>query len=199
MTYIYSRQDTLSLNYPNSAIIVGVGGTGSWAALFLAMSGCGQISLFDDDTLEPSNFNRLPLNPETCLGMLKTDAMAKFIREVRPDCNIETFGRANNFTLSTAIGQYLFDCTDQQDTQLWLSQWAKEHKVIYIRVGYNGTHVTISSHVSSWSVGQPTNGYTIVPSWVVPAALAACFGVAKAMLDPEIEVSADIGNLKVER
>jgi molybdopterin/thiamine biosynthesis adenylyltransferase len=198
MIDLYTRQQSIPLEYIPSAIIVGVGGTGSWVAIFLVMSGCERISLFDDDALEPSNFNRLPLSPQDCVGQKKVEAIQQLLRTLRPDCQVDTFGRANSFSLATTEGQILFDCTDSQDTQTMLSQWAESHKVRYIRVGYNGTHMTVTSHVSSWCVGAPQSGYTIIPSWVVPAAMAACFGVAKAMYHFPIEITHDISDLGVE-
>ena len=196
MTDLYDRQKDLNLHIPSSAIIVGVGGTGSWVALLLVMSGVKQLTLMDSDRLELTNFNRLPLPVEGNIGDLKTEALARFLNLLRPDCYIITEGRATGFTLSAVEGEVLFDCTDQQSTQRMLKQWAQEHKISYIRVGYDGTHVTISDRVPSWnSLDKERSGYAVFPSWSVPAALAGCLGVAKAMYAPDIDVSADIKTL----
>ncbi len=190
---LYDRQKDLALTKIDKAIVVGLGGTGSWVALFLAMSGCGQLSLFDFDYLEPTNFNRLPLPSEGNIGKAKTEAMKALIASLRPACAVVCEGGASSFTLATVEGDILFDCTDNQDTQITLANWAGANGKKYIRVGYDGTHFTVTSRVPTWRTTEAARtGYEIRPSWVVPAALAACFGVAKAMFAPELEISKDV-------
>lgn len=191
---VYDRQQKLNLTQVKSAIVVGCGGTGSWTALFLAMSGCENLVLFDSDQLEPSNFNRLPLPEEAYVGKNKALAIKELIENVRPDCIVEAQEeRATDYTLDLVQADIIFDCTDSQATQTLLSKYAKAKGLQYIRVGYNGTHITVTNHVSTWCTkDDPRAGYTIIPSWVVGAALPACIGVAKAMYAPELDVSMDI-------
>ena len=191
---LYSRQKDLELNQIPSAIVVGCGGTGSEVARLLAMSGCLDLSLFDADRLEIHNFNRLCIPAEGNLGRPKTEAIAEYIKLLRPDCQITTYGKATVYNLlEVPNGEYLFDCTDSQETQIMLCQWAKDNNRIYIRCGYDGTHVTICDSVPQWQTSdKPTTGYEIRPSWVVPATLAACFAVSKAMYASDTEVRADL-------
>lgn len=191
---LYSRQRDLALNQIPSAIVVGCGGTGSWVALLLAMSGCLDLSLFDADRLEIHNFNRLCIPAESNLGRPKTEAIAEHIKLLRSDCQITTYGRATVYNLlEVPGGEYLFDCTDSQETQIMLCQWAKDNNRVYIRCGCDGTHVTTCDSVPQWKTSdEPTTGYEIRPSWAVPAALAACFAVSKAMYAPDMEVRADL-------
>lgn len=195
---LYNRQSTLKLNIPKSTLVVGCGGTGSWVALLLAMSGCPYLSLFDDDLLDLTNFNRLPLE-EGLRGENKAIAVARLIARLRPDCLVATFGRANLYSLFSAEPGVVFDCTDNQDTQNFLYLWAKQENLPYIRCGYNGTHLTVTNKNSTWrTTKEATTGYTIVPSWVVGAALPACLAVAKALYCPTLNIFADISELKGE-
>ena len=198
MRDLYDRQTSLKLNPVPSAIVVGLGGTGSWVALFLAMSGCENLCLFDFDQVEASNLNRIPFPPEGSIGQTKTAAVKQLIETLRPECFITTFGKATAFSLAQADGEFFFDCTDRQDTQRQMFEWAKQYSRNYIRVGYDGTHFTIADFVPTWRTGPARTGYEITPSWVVPAALAACLGVAKAMFCPELNISGDIKNLEVK-
>jgi len=192
-TELYNRQESLKLKRVPFAVIVGCGGTGSWVALFLALSGCENLDLMDSDRLETSNFNRLPLEIDANVDRNKAEAIKDLVEKLRPDCIATTYARATDYTLSLTLGEILFDCTDNQDTQVFLCKWAREHGRQYIRVGYNGTHVTVTDKSSSWrTTATATTGYTIQPSWAVPAALAACLGVSKAMFAPATEASLDL-------
>ncbi len=192
---LYDRQKDIPLRYPKSAIVVGLGGTGSWVAMLLADSGVAQLVLFDPDRLEPSNFNRLPIPQEGNLGRLKVEAMGQYIETLRPSCVVIKEGkRATSFSLATVTGEILFDCTDAQKTQLMLQAWAKEHGVAYVRCGYDGTHLSVSDRVPTWHTTERT-GYEITPSWVVPAVVAACLAISKAMYAPETDFSGDLRQL----
>ena len=52
-------------------LIVGVGGLGSPAALYLAASGVGQLTLADGDTVDLSNLQRQVLHTHTRIGQPK--------------------------------------------------------------------------------------------------------------------------------
>ena len=60
---LYKRQEKLVLNQDQSITVVGCGGIGYWVAKFAAMSGIDELWLFDPDTFEDHNFNRIDLSP----------------------------------------------------------------------------------------------------------------------------------------
>ncbi|GAQ91248.1 ubiquitin-like modifier activating enzyme [Klebsormidium nitens] len=70
--------------------IVGMGGVGSVAAEMLTRCGIGRLLLYDYDTVELANMNRLFFRPEH-VGMTKTDAAAKTLAEINPDVELESF------------------------------------------------------------------------------------------------------------
>lgn len=70
------------------AIVVGVGGVGSWAAEALVRTGVGEVAIMDDDTVAESNLNRqCPACADT-LGMPKVEVMAARLRAINPECRI---------------------------------------------------------------------------------------------------------------
>lgn len=62
-----------------SIAIVGIGGVGSVAAEMLTRCGVGKLLLFDYDTVELANMNRLFFTP-THVGMFKTDAAVQMLQ-----------------------------------------------------------------------------------------------------------------------
>eukprot|EP00771_Trimastix_marina_P001968 gnl/Trimastix_PCT/3077.p1 GENE.gnl/Trimastix_PCT/3077~~gnl/Trimastix_PCT/3077.p1 ORF type:complete len:394 (+),score=82.79 gnl/Trimastix_PCT/3077:135-1184(+) len=67
-----------------SVAIVGVGGIGSVAAEMLTRCGVGKLILFDYDTVELANMNRLFFRPDQA-GMTKTQAAADTLSQINPD------------------------------------------------------------------------------------------------------------------
>ncbi|GHA96747.1 thiamine biosynthesis protein ThiF [Algimonas arctica] len=68
--------------------IVGAGGLGGPAALYLAAAGVGQITLFDDDTVSLSNLQRQIQFETDNLGQSKVGALATRLRAVNPDVTV---------------------------------------------------------------------------------------------------------------
>ena len=65
-------------------LIMGLGGLGSPAALYLAAAGVGTLSLADFDRVNLSNLHRQILYDDTCLGQKKTNATATRLRAINP-------------------------------------------------------------------------------------------------------------------
>jgi adenylyltransferase/sulfurtransferase len=74
------------------ALIVGVGGLGSPAAIVLARAGVGTIGIADDDAVELSNLHRQILYDDADVGSHKVDAAARAIATWRVACGGETVG-----------------------------------------------------------------------------------------------------------
>merc|ERR1711865_278830 len=72
-----------------SVMIIGVGGVGSVAAEMLTRCGVGKLLLYDCDTVELANMNRLFFQPWQA-GMSKTDAASQTLKEINPDVEIES-------------------------------------------------------------------------------------------------------------
>ncbi len=83
-----------------SVLIVGAGGLGSPAAMYLAASGVGRIGLVDFDTVERSNLHRQTLYAVSDIGAAKVEAAAKRLRAANPDIEVVTQREA--FTAETA-------------------------------------------------------------------------------------------------
>jgi molybdopterin/thiamine biosynthesis adenylyltransferase/rhodanese-related sulfurtransferase len=74
-----------------SVLVVGTGGLGSPASMYLAAAGVGHIGLVDYDTVEMTNLHRQIVHSESTLGMLKVDSAAMRLRGLNPHITVETY------------------------------------------------------------------------------------------------------------
>ena len=71
--------------------LVGIGGIGAPAALFLAAAGVGTLRLIDDDVVELSNLPRQVLFRQADVGCMKVTAAAKALRAANPGVTVQTW------------------------------------------------------------------------------------------------------------
>ncbi len=74
-----------------SALVIGVGGLGTPAALYLSAMGIGRLLLCDPDTIAVENLHRQPLYTPAHLGQFKVHILTQHLRALRPDLTIETY------------------------------------------------------------------------------------------------------------
>ncbi|MCI0369986.1 MAG: molybdopterin-synthase adenylyltransferase MoeB [candidate division NC10 bacterium] len=73
----------------SSVLLVGAGGLGSPAGLYLAAAGVGRIGIVDFDRVDLSNLQRQLLHRTKDVGRLKVDSAADTIAEINPDVKVE--------------------------------------------------------------------------------------------------------------
>ncbi len=95
--------------------IIGCGGLGSAAAVYLAASGIGNIHLVDYDVIDVSNLHRQIFYKTKDIKRSKVTVLADHIGNISPFVNITTTDRAvskeNIYDVIGAAG-YVLDCTD---------------------------------------------------------------------------------------
>ena len=113
------------------ALVVGAGGLGSPAALYLATAGVGEITLADDDSVELSNLQRQILHTTASVGRPKAesgrDLLAAFNPQVRVHARVE---RLQGQALSDAVAQadVVLDCTDNFATRHAINRACVQHR-----------------------------------------------------------------------
>jgi molybdopterin/thiamine biosynthesis adenylyltransferase/rhodanese-related sulfurtransferase len=71
-----------------SVLLIGAGGLGSPAALYLAAAGVGRIGILDMDEVDSSNLQRQILHNEERIGMRKVDSATKTLQALNPDIEV---------------------------------------------------------------------------------------------------------------
>ncbi|GAB6041306.1 HesA/MoeB/ThiF family protein [Endothiovibrio diazotrophicus] len=77
----------------STALIVGLGGLGSPAALYLAAAGVGELIVVDFDTVELSNLQRQVLHTTADLGRRKVDSARDALAAINPEVGVEIVSR----------------------------------------------------------------------------------------------------------
>ena len=72
----------------SKVLLIGAGGLGSPAALYLAAAGVGTIGIVDFDTVDNSNLQRQILHGTKDIGRLKVDSAADRLRDLNPDVKV---------------------------------------------------------------------------------------------------------------
>src|SRR5256886_17055696 len=82
-------------------LLIGAGGLGSPAALYLAAAGVETLGIVDFDVVDRSNLQRQILYGTSEIGTRKTVAAGERLHDVNPHVQIETFGE--RLTPATAL------------------------------------------------------------------------------------------------
>lgn len=105
-------------------LIIGAGGLGSPAALYLASAGVGTLSIADGDTVELSNLQRQILHSDATIGAAKTQSAQQALARTNPDCIVRPLPRLDGQTLFDAVAKadVVLDCSDNFATRYALNR-----------------------------------------------------------------------------
>ena len=103
-----------------SVAIVGAGGLGAPAALYLAAAGVGRLKLIDPDVVELSNLQRQVLFETADVGVAKVEAAARRLTALNPHVEIDAVSArldGSNATNLLAGCDFVLDGTDEFATR----------------------------------------------------------------------------------
>jgi molybdopterin/thiamine biosynthesis adenylyltransferase len=112
-------------------LVIGAGGLGSPAALYLASAGVGQIVLADDDTIELSNLQRQILHTDARIGARKAESGRQTMLALNPDIVVEvrtTRMEAEDLRAEIATVDVVLDCTDNFATRHAVNKACVEYR-----------------------------------------------------------------------
>jgi len=137
-----------------SVLIIGVGGLGNPASLYLNAAGVGNIYLADGDNIELSNLHRQILFTETDIGQNKADTSAEKLQQLNSATNIEVLDEMLDAELADyylPLVDLVLDCTDNINSRYLINQKCIEHKkplIIGAATGFDGQHMFVNPNIA---------------------------------------------------
>ena len=108
-----------------TALVVGAGGLGSPAALYLASAGVGTIILADSDSVDLSNLQRQVLHRQESIGAAKATSGKKTLATINPEVEVEAVvARLGGEQLTRLVDRadVVLDCCDNFATRHAVNQ-----------------------------------------------------------------------------
>lgn len=109
----------------SSALIIGMGGLGSPAAMYLAAAGIGKLVISDFDVVEESNLQRQIIHRTNNVGELKTHSARQAIRDLNPHCEVEIIDHElveNALIKAVDKASIVLDCSDNFATRFAINR-----------------------------------------------------------------------------
>lgn len=113
------------------ALIIGAGGLGSPAAMYLAAAGIGHIAIADPDSVELSNLQRQLLHHDRDIGRNKVDSAEDTLKLVNPGIRVSTIAAAlQDEALDEEVRQadVALDCSDNFATRFAVNRACVKHR-----------------------------------------------------------------------
>ncbi len=112
-------------------LIVGLGGLGSPAALYLAGAGVGELVLVDFDVVEASNLQRQIIHSTDRVGQLKVESARSAIEALNPDCRVTAIDHElgdDELREQIRAASLVLDCSDNFNTRFAVNRCCIEER-----------------------------------------------------------------------
>jgi molybdopterin/thiamine biosynthesis adenylyltransferase len=113
------------------ALVIGAGGLGSPAALYLGTAGVGRITLVDHDTVDLTNLQRQIAHDRSRVGLPKAESAAHAVRAINPDPQLHALvRRADEALLDQLVptADVVLDCCDNFRTRHLVNAACVRHR-----------------------------------------------------------------------
>jgi len=133
----------------SKVLIVGAGGLGAPAALYLAAAGIGTIGVVDSDSVDLTNLQRQVIHHTADIGTEKVNSARATMQAINPDVTVRTHKtRVSAENISTIIRQYDFviDGTDNFAAKFLINDACYFEKVPFSHAGvlrFDGQLITV--------------------------------------------------------
>ena len=114
------------------ALIIGAGGLGSPAALYLGSAGIGTMTLVDHDTVDMTNLQRQIAHTTARIGTPKVESIRQAVHAINPEVQIRCIAeQATDALLDQLVPQatIVLDCTDNYRTRQLINAACVHHGV----------------------------------------------------------------------
>ena len=113
------------------ALIIGAGGLGSPAAMYLAAAGVGTIAIADDDTVDLTNLQRQIMHSADMVGLPKVASARATLDRLNPQARIEPIQRrlgGQELDAEVARADVVLDCSDNFATRHAINRACVRHR-----------------------------------------------------------------------
>lgn len=167
----------------SKVLLIGAGGLGSAAGLYLAAAGVGAIGIADYDAVDLSNLQRQIIHRTDSVGKAKTASAARAIGELNPEIEVRLHeGRLRVENIRSVIEPYDFilDCTDRFESKFLVNDACVLAKKPYSHAGV----VRFEGQVMTYIPGQGPCLRCLLGGVPAPAEAPTCaqVGVLGAMV-----------------
>ena len=138
------------------ALIIGAGGLGSPAAMYLACSGIGQITLVDDDRVELTNLQRQIAHTTANVGQPKVASAKETLLALNPHVQVNALAvRADAALLDTLVAQadVVLDCCDNFATRQAVNAACVKHRKPLV----SGAAIQMDGQITVYDPRDPTS------------------------------------------
>ena len=119
-------------------LVIGAGGLGSAALMYLASAGVGTIGISDFDNVSLSNLQRQVIHSTGDVGENKTHSAEKFIKQLNPDVNVILHNEkmtVDNIQSIISPYDFILDCTDRFESKFLINDACVLSKKPYSHAG----------------------------------------------------------------
>jgi molybdopterin/thiamine biosynthesis adenylyltransferase len=136
------------------ALIIGAGGLGSPASLYLGSAGVGRITVVDHDHVDATNLQRQIAHTEARVGQPKAHSIATAIAQINPEVTVTAVTeRADAALLDTLVqsADVVLDCTDNFQTRHAINRACVRHAKPLV----SGAALRLDGQVTVFDTRQP--------------------------------------------
>ena len=134
-------------------LIIGAGGLGSPAAMYLAAAGVGKITIYDDDEVDLSNLQRQIAHHTPDIGIDKVISTEQTLKNLNPEINVVGVKlRLSGETLETEVenADVVLDCGDNFATRFAINAACVKQKTPLV----SGAAIRFEGQVSVFTAGK---------------------------------------------
>jgi molybdopterin/thiamine biosynthesis adenylyltransferase len=136
------------------ALVVGAGGLGSPAALYLGSAGVGRITIVDHDRVDLTNLQRQIAHNLARVGTPKAESARSAIAAINPDVRVEVqLRRADDESLDAWLHDVdvVLDCSDNFETRQAVNAACVRHRVPLV----SGAAIRFDGQISVYDTRDP--------------------------------------------
>ena len=134
-------------------LIIGAGGLGSPAAMYLAAAGVGSIVIYDDDVVELSNLQRQIAHHTPDIGLDKVISTRETLNKLNPDVQVTALKQrlaGEQLDIEVLNADVVLDCSDNFLTRFAINKACVKHQTALV----SGAAIRFEGQVSVFTPGK---------------------------------------------